>query len=71
MKENLVHFSKSMIGIDLGISKLVTLSDRTIFRPLNSNNFKTNQNKLALLQQRLSNKVKFSNNWKKQKKKIQ
>ncbi|MDX7731651.1 transposase, partial [Aeromonas caviae] len=49
--------------------KLATLSDGTVFEPVNS--FKTNQTKLARLQRQLSKKVKFSSNWKKQKAKIQ
>ena len=58
-----------MVGLDAGIAKLATLSDGTVFEPVNS--FKTNQTKLARLQRQLSKKVKFSSNWKKQKAKIQ
>ena len=54
-----------MVGLDAGIAKLATLSDGTVFEPVNS--FKTNQTKLARLQRQLSKKVKFSSNWKKQK----
>ncbi|XMR52626.1 RNA-guided endonuclease InsQ/TnpB family protein [Escherichia coli] len=64
-----VHPSGSMVGLDAGIAKLATLSDGTVFEPVNS--FKTNQTKLARLQRQLSKKVKFSSNWKKQKAKIQ
>ena len=63
------HESTSMIGIDAGVAKLATLSDGTIFKPVNS--FKVNQSKLAKLQRQLSRKVKFSANWKKQNRKIQ
>ncbi|HCL8067252.1 transposase [Enterobacter cloacae] len=63
-----VHPSTSAIGLDAGISKLATLSDGTIFEPVNS--FKKNQVKLARLQRQLSRMVKFSANWKKQKAKI-
>ncbi|MCJ7931295.1 transposase, partial [Aeromonas sp. LsrichE-8G] len=59
----------SMVGLDAGIAKLATLSDGTVFEPVNS--FKTNQTKLARLQRQLSKKVKFGSNWKKQKAKIQ
>ncbi|MBW9297130.1 transposase, partial [Escherichia coli] len=45
------------------------LSDGTVFEPVNS--FQKNQKKLARLQRQLSRKVKFSNNWQKQKRKIQ
>ncbi len=58
-----------MIGLDAGVTKLATLSDGTIYEPVNS--FKRNQRKLARLQRQLSRKVKFSANWQKQKRKIQ
>ncbi|HDW7569197.1 TPA: transposase, partial [Escherichia coli] len=64
-----VHPSTSMIGLDAGVAKLATLSDGTVFEPVNS--FQKNQKKLARLQRQLSRKVKFSNNWQKQKRKIQ
>ncbi|HGJ5891536.1 MAG TPA: RNA-guided endonuclease InsQ/TnpB family protein [Arsenophonus apicola] len=63
------HSSATMIGLDAGVTRLATLSDGTVFEPVNS--FKTNQKKLAKFQRQLSCKVKFSNNWKKQKRKIQ
>ncbi|HFU8371495.1 TPA: RNA-guided endonuclease InsQ/TnpB family protein [Escherichia coli] len=59
----------SMVGLDAGVAKLATLSDGTVFEPVNS--FQKNQKKLARLQRQLSRKVKFSNNWQKQKRKIQ
>ncbi|WP_229997509.1 RNA-guided endonuclease InsQ/TnpB family protein, partial [Escherichia coli] len=64
-----VHPSASMIGLDAGVAKLATLSDGTVFDPVNS--FQKNQKKLARLQRQFSRKVKFSNNWQKQKRKIQ
>ena len=64
-----IHPSKSAIGIDLGITKLITTSDGKYIKPKNS--FKANQIKLAKLQRQLSKKVLFSQNWKKQKNKIQ
>lgn len=64
-----VHPSVSMVGLDAGVAKLATLSDGTVFEPVNS--FQKNQKKLARLQRQLSRKVKFSNNWQKQKRKIQ
>ena len=64
-----VHPSTSAVGLDAGITKLITLSDGSKpFEPVNS--FKTNQDKLAQLQRQLARKVKFSVNWKKQKAKI-
>lgn len=64
-----VHPSVSMVGLDAGVAKLATLSDGTVFEPVNS--FQKNQKKLARLQRQLSRKVKLSNNWQKQKHKIQ
>ena len=64
-----VHNAESMIGLDAGITKLATLSDETIYQPVNS--FKSSRRKLAKLQRQLSRKVKFSSNWQKQKRKIQ
>lgn len=63
-----VHASTSAVGLDAGITKLITLSDGWIAPPINS--FKTNQKKLARLQRKLAKMVKFSANWKKQKAKI-
>ena len=56
------------IGIDLGISKFVSLSNGQQKLPKNS--FKTNQNKLAKEQRKLAKKDKYSSNWKKQKRQI-
>lgn len=64
-----VHPSASMVGLDAGVAKLATLSDGTVFEPVNS--FQKKQKTLARLQRQLSRKVKFSNNWQKQKRKIQ
>lgn len=63
------HESASMVGLDVGVAKFATLSDGTIFEPVNS--FKINQKKLAKLQREMSRKIKFSNNWKKAKCKVQ
>jgi putative transposase len=57
------------IGIDLGISRFATLSDGTYIAPLNS--FKKYQERLRRYQRRMARKVKFSNNWKKAKVKVQ
>ncbi|EOD59047.1 Gifsy-1 prophage GlpA [Raoultella ornithinolytica] len=64
-----VHKAASMVGLDAGVTKLATLSDGTVYQPVNS--FKASQRKLAMLQLQLSRKVKFSASWQKQKKKIQ
>ena len=58
-----VHPSVSSIGVDVGIAQFATLSDGTIYPSVNS--FRSQQQKLAALQRRLSKKKKFSQNWKK------
>jgi putative transposase len=69
LTENPTHPSTSAIGIDLGVTKLISTSDGQYIKPKNS--FKANQLKLAKLQRGLAKKVKFSENWKKQNRKIQ
>jgi putative transposase len=64
----LLHKSTSIVGIDMGIKHFATLSDGTVYAPLNS--FKANAERLAKLQRQLKNKKKFSNNGKKVKAKI-
>lgn len=60
-----VHSATSTVGIDMGVRRFATLSDGSCFEPLNS--FRTLEKKLAKEQRKLSRKVKFSSNWKKQK----
>jgi putative transposase len=59
----------SSIGIDVGIARFATFSDTTHIEPLNS--FKKHQRRLARYQRRMSRKVKFSQNWKKAKARVQ
>jgi putative transposase len=59
----------SAIGIDVGITHFATMHDGSRIKPLNS--FKKQQQRLAKYQRRMSRKVKFSNNWRKAKKKVQ
>lgn len=66
--ESPVHPSGSIIGIDLGVVRFATFSDGTPVEALNS--FKRHQRALRKAQQSLSRKVKRSNNWIKQKRKI-
>ena len=66
--EQPVHPSTSIVGLDAGVTLFATLSDGTMFEPVNA--FRKNAAKLAKFQRRLSRKTKFSNNWKKQKQKI-
>ena len=57
------------VGIDMGIARFATLSDGSHIEPLNS--FKKHQQRLARYQRAMSRKVKFSNNWKKAKARVQ
>ena len=57
------------VGIDMGIARFATLSDGTFYAPLHS--FKRHETALRKAQQALSRKVKFSNNWKKAKARVQ
>lgn len=66
--EQPTHPSGSMVGVDVGIARFATLSTGQVFEAVHS--FKQKQAKLAWYQRALSRKVKFSNNWKKQKGKI-
>ena len=69
LSQNPIHPSKTAIGVDLGITKLISTSDGQYIKPKNS--FKANQAKLAKLQRQLSRKALFSQNWKKQNRKVQ
>lgn len=57
------------IGIDVGIKRFATMSDGSYIAPLNS--FKIHQHRLRHHQKELSRKVRFSQNWKKEKAKVQ
>ena len=59
------HPSTTRVGIDMGIARFATLSTGQYFLP--ANHFSRLELKLAKEQRKLSRKVKFSNNWKKQK----
>jgi putative transposase len=62
------HPATTAVGIDMGIVRFATLSNGDVVEPLNS--FKRHERKLAREQRNLARKVKFSNNWYKQKQKI-
>jgi len=66
--ETPVHASESAAGIDLGVAKFAALSDGTFVDGANA--FKAYEKRLALLQRRMSRKVKFSANWRKAKAKV-
>jgi putative transposase len=59
----------SAVGIDMGVARFATLSDGTLLAPLNS--FRKHEQQLARHQRAMSRKVKFSNNWKKAKARVQ
>ena len=61
--------STTAVGIDMGIARFATLSDGTFYAPLNS--FRRHEKALRKAQQALSRKVKFSNNWRKAKARVQ
>ena len=63
------HSSLTAVGIDMGITRFATLSNGTYLEPLDS--FQRLERKLRVEQRKLSRKVKFSNNWSKQKRKVQ
>ena len=63
-----VHPATSSIGIDVGITRFATLSDGTVFAPLDA--LRRQARHLTHLQRALSRKTKFSNNWKKAKARV-
>lgn len=63
------HKSTSAVGIDMGIKKYIALSSGEYADPIHP--FKKYQDKLRKAQRRLAKQQKFSENWKKQKKRIQ
>ncbi|MFM7009265.1 MAG: RNA-guided endonuclease InsQ/TnpB family protein [Betaproteobacteria bacterium] len=64
-----VPTTTSIVGIDMGIARFATLSDGTFLAPLNS--FKQHEIRLRRYQRAMSRKIKFSNNWKKAKQRVQ
>ena len=62
------HDKKAIVGVDLGIKTLATLSDGKVFEAVKP--YKKNKRKLKILQRKLSKKVKGSNNYKKAKVKV-
>ena len=64
IKPEPVHPANTAVGIDMGVVNFATFSTGEVLTPLNS--FRRIEGKLAVAQQKLSRKVKFSGNWKKQ-----
>jgi putative transposase len=63
-----VHPASSIAGADMGVRNTLTMSDGTMYGAANS--LRIMISKLAVMQRKLSRMVKRSNNWKKQKLKI-
>lgn len=61
--------ASTAVGIDVGITRFATLSDGHSIEPLNS--FKKHQKRLCRYQRGMARKIKFSNNWKKARAKVQ
>ena len=57
-----IHASTSMIGGDMGVKRLITLSNGQFEYPIDT---KALQEQIKKHQKQLARKVKFSNNWKK------
>ena len=62
-KNEITNKTKGIVGVDLGIKTLATLSNGKIFNAVKP--YKKNKRKLKILQRRLSKKQKGSNNHKK------
>ena len=62
-----IHPTSDIVGVDMGVKRLFTLSDGTFEQPIEVARW---QNKIKRLQKRLAKKVKFSNNWRKLKDRI-
>ena len=63
-----MHAQSNIVGIDVGIAKFATLSTGKIYQSAHS--LKAMSNRLRFQQRQLSRKVKFSQNWRKQKNKV-
>jgi len=64
-----IHPSTSAVGIDRGITIMAACSDGQEY--IGAKAFRKHEKQLAKVQRELSRKVKFSNNWQKQKEKVQ
>lgn len=63
------HPATSDVGIDLGVAKFAALSNGITFDSTNA--YRKHEKQLARAQRALARKVKFSANWKRQKRRIQ
>ena len=62
-----IHPSSSIIGVDMGVKRLFTLSNGVFEEPISVDFLK---NKIKRFQKHLAKMIKFSNNWRKIKRKI-
>lgn len=62
-----VHPSTSIVGVDMGVRRFITLSDGCFEKPIEVTAYQEN---IKRLQKKLAKKVRFSNNWRKLKEKI-
>lgn len=62
-----IHPASAIVGVDMGVKRLLTLSDGAFEEPVEVTCW---QEKIKRLQKRLAKQVKFSNNWRKHKAKI-
>jgi putative transposase len=67
--EEPVSQATASVGIDMGIARFATFSDGSHLEALNS--FRKHEARLRRYQRAMSRKVKFSNNWRKAKAKVQ
>jgi putative transposase len=65
---DVVHKQSDIIGIDVGIAQFATLSNGQVYQSAHS--LKTMLDSLKYQQRQFSRKIKFSQNWRKQKTKI-
>lgn len=63
-----LHPESTAVGVDMGVSKLFALSTGAVISPADS--FKKHARQLAGLQRKLAKKKRFSQNWRKQKRRI-
>jgi len=66
--ESPLHPATAAIGIDLGIATFAAFSDGTLHPPLNA--YRKAEKKKARMQRKLAGMVKYSQNWKKQQRRI-
>jgi putative transposase len=64
-----IHPATGAVGIDMGVARFATLSDGTVYEPLNS--FKHHQRRLAHYQRMMSRRGKLGKNWQKARRKVQ